>query len=206
MNCPKRITIAILQLRCGANYELGVMNYLNADMNKITIERLEKAEGEAFEKICLWCHEWWGVRDGLTLEQVRYNMKHSLGTGKQLPQTFIARINGKTAGMYQLSMSDDLQSRPDLYPWLINVYVEEDERGKGVCREMMKTVAENAKGAGLEHLYLYTKHTGLYEKFGWEFIETAPTFRADSPVERVYMLKVESRKVKGTFFHAEVLK
>lgn len=133
MNCPKRITIAILQLRCGANYELGVMNYLNADMNKITIERLKKAEGEAFEKICLWCHKWWGVKDGLTLEQVRYNMKHSLGTGKQLPQTFIVRINGKTAGMYQLSMSDDLQSRPDLYPWLINVYVDEEVRGKGVC-------------------------------------------------------------------------
>jgi N-acetylglutamate synthase-like GNAT family acetyltransferase len=91
------------------------------------------------------------VKDGLTLEQVRYNMKHSLGTGKQLPQTFIVRINGKTAGMYQLSMSDDLQSRPDLYPWLINVYVDEEVRGKGVCREMMKTVAENAKGAGLEH-------------------------------------------------------
>lgn len=182
------------------------MNYVSADMNKITIERLEKAEGEAFEKICLWCHKWWGVRDGLTLEQVRYNMRHSLGTGKQLPQTFIARRNGKTVGMYQLSMSDDLQSRPDLYPWLINVYVDEDERGKGVCRAMMKTVAENAKGAGLDHLHLYTKHIGLYEKFGWEFIETAPTFRADSPVERVYMLKIESRKVKGTFFHAEVLK
>ena len=196
MNCPKRITIAILQLRCGANYELGVMNYLNADMNKITLERLEMAVGEAFEKICLWCHKWWGVRDGLTLDQVRYNMRHSLGTGKQLPQTFIARINGKTAGMYQLSMSDDLQSRPDLYPWLINVYVDEDERGKGVCRSMMETVAGNAKSAGLKHLYLYTKHIGLYEKFGWQFIETAPTFRADSPVERVYMLRVESRKVK----------
>lgn len=182
------------------------MNYVSADMNKITIERLEKSDGEAFEKICLWCHRWWGVRDGLSLDQVRYNMKHSLGTGKQLPQTFIARINGKTAGMYQLSMSDDLQSRPDLYPWLINVYVDEEVRGKGVCRAMMESVAENAKSAGLKHLYLYTKHIGLYEKFGWRFVETVPTFRTDSPVERVYMLKVESRKVKGTFFHAEVLK
>lgn len=175
-------------------------------MNKITIERLEKAEGEAFENICLWCHRWWGVRDGLTLDQIRYNMKHSLGTGKQLPQTFIARINGKTAGMYQLSMSDDLQSRPDLYPWLINVYVDEEVRGKGVCRALMESVAGNAKSAGLEHLYLYTKHIGLYEKFGWQFVETAPTFRADSPVERVYMLKVESRKVKGTFFSCRGIK
>lgn len=161
-------------------------------MNDIIIERLEKAEGEAFEKICLWCHGWWGVRDGLTLEQVKYNMSHSLGTGNQLPQTFIARIRGKAVGMYQLSMSDDLQSRPDLYPWLINVYVNEKARGKGVCKAMMESVAENAKSAELEHLYLYTKHIGLYEKFGWQFVETAPTFRADSPVERVYVLKIES--------------
>lgn len=159
-------------------------------MNNITIERLETAEDKAFDKICQWCHEWWGVRDGLTLDQVKYNMKHSLGCGRQLPQTFIALRSGKAVGMYQLSMSDDLQSRPDLYPWLINVYVDEEERGKGVCRAMMETVTENAQSAGLEHLYLYTKHTGLYEKFGWSFIETVPTFRADSPVERVYMMRV----------------
>ena len=160
--------------------------YKYPDMNKIIVERLEKAEGEAFEKICLWCHGWWGVRDGLTLEQVKYNMEHSLCCGNQLPQTFIARMDGEVVGMYQLSMSDDLQSRPDLYPWLINVYVDEKARGKGVCRAMMETVGKNAKDAGLDYLYLYTNHVGLYEKFGWMFMDTVPTFREDSPMERVY--------------------
>ena len=45
--------------------------------------------------------------------------------------------------MYQLSMSDDLNSRPDLYPWLINVYVDEKFRGRNVARELMNTVKEN---------------------------------------------------------------
>lgn len=93
--------------------------------------------------------------------------------------------------MYQISMSDDLDSRPDIYPWLINVYVDEKFRGKNVCRALMNTVNENAKKSGLKELFLYTKHIGLYEKFGWEFIEEVNTFRNDSPVERLYKLKIQ---------------
>lgn len=107
-----------------------------------------------------------------------------------MPQTFVALIDGEPAGMYQLSMSDDLNSRPDLYPWLINVYVDEKFRGRNVARELMNTVKENAKELGLTELYLYTKHVGLYEKFGWKFIEEVKTFKDDSPVERLYKLEI----------------
>ena len=93
--------------------------------------------------------------------------------------------------MYQLSMSDDLDSRPDIYPWLINVYVDEKFRGKNVCRQLMITVNENAKKAGLTELFLYTKHKGLYEKFGWDFVEEVKTFKDDSPIERLYRLKIK---------------
>ena len=54
----------------------------------------------------------------------------------------------------------------------------------------MNTVKENAKELGLTELYLYTKHIGLYEKFGWKFIEEVKTFKDDSPVERLYKLEI----------------
>ena len=88
-------------------------------------------------------------------------------------------------------MCDDLSSRPDIYPWLINVYVDEKYRNEGVCRFLMETVKEKAKDIGLTELYLYTKHIGLYEKFGWEFKEEVRTFNADSPIERLYKLKID---------------
>lgn len=143
-----------------------------------------------FDTICEWNYHWWGVRDGKSYEQVRCNLEHSLNIHR-LPQTYIAIIDNKAVGMYQFAMSDDLESRPDLYPWLINVYVDEKYRGIGVCRELMKSVIEHAKEANIQELYLYTKHVGLYEKFGWKYVEEVLTFREDSPVERLYRLDIK---------------
>ena len=154
------------------------------------IIRLENSDNYIFDKICEWNYNWWGKRDNLSYEEVRCNLEHSLNK-ERLPQTFVLLIDDEPAGMYQLSMCEDLNSRPDIYPWLINVYVDEKFRGNNVCRNLMETVYENAKKANLDELYLYTKHVGLYEKFGWDFVEEVKTFRNESPIERLYNLKIK---------------
>ena len=153
------------------------------------IIKLEESNNLVFDKICDWYYNWLGIKNNESIEEIKCTFEHSLCKNK-LPQTFVALIDGEPAGMYQLSMSDDLYSRPDLYPWLINVYVDEKFRGRNVARELMNTVKENAKELGLTELYLYTKHIGLYEKFGWKFIEEVKTFKDDSPVERLYKLEI----------------
>ena len=153
------------------------------------IIKLEESNNLFFDKICDWYYNWLGIKNNESIEEIKCTFEHSLCKNK-LPQTFVALIDGDPAGMYQLSMSDDLNSRPDLYPWLINVYVDEKFRGRNVARELMNTVKENAKELGLTELYLYTKHIGLYEKFGWKFIEEVKTFKDDSPVERLYKLEI----------------
>ena len=153
------------------------------------IIKLKESNNLFFDKICDWYYNWFGIKNNESIEEIKCTFEHSLCKNK-LPQTFVALIDGEPAGMYQLSMSDDLNSRPDLYPWLINVYVDEKFRGRNVARELMNTVKENAKELGLTELYLYTKHVGLYEKFGWKFIEEVKTFKDDSPVERLYKLEI----------------
>ena len=153
------------------------------------IIKLEESNNLFFDKICDWYYNWLGIKNNESIEEIKCTFEHSLCKNK-LPQTFVALIDGEPAGMYQLSMSDDLNSSPDLYPWLINVYVDEKFRGRNVARELMNTVKENAKELGLTELYLYTKHIGLYEKFGWKFIEEVKTFKDDSPVERLYKLEI----------------
>ena len=153
------------------------------------IIKLEESNNLFFDKICDWYYNWLGIKNNESIEEIKCTFEHSLCKDK-LPQTFVALIDGEPAGMYQLSMSDDLNSRPDLYPWLINVYVDEKFRGRNVARELMNTVKENAKELGLTELYLYTKHIGLYENFGWKFIEEVKTFKDDSPVERLYKLEI----------------
>lgn len=153
------------------------------------IIKLESSNNEVFNKICDWNYNWWGKRDNNSIEQVRCYMEHSLCKNR-VPQIFVAIENNEPVGMYQFAMSDDLDTRPDIYPWLVNVYVDEKYRGRGICKELMNTVRENARKLNLDELYLYTKHVGLYEKYGWEFVEEVQTFREDSPVERLYRLKI----------------
>lgn len=159
------------------------------ESKRIEIIRIENSDNYIFDKICEWNYNWWGKRDGKSMEAVRCNLVHSLCTDR-LPQTYVAMVGGVPAGMYQLAMSDDLESRPDIYPWLINVYVDENFRGQGICKMLMQSVRESAKAAGLSELFLYTRHAGLYEKFGWEFVEYVQTFRPESPTERLYRLRV----------------
>ncbi len=151
------------------------------------IIRLERADNPLFEAVYRWNYEWWGVRDGISPAEVRCTLEHSLNRDR-LPQTFVAVESGRAMGMYQLSMIDDLYCRPDLYPWLIDVYVAEPFRGRGVCAAMLRTVPDNARAAGLCELYLYTAHVGLYEPFGWICLGEVETFRPDSPRERLYKL------------------
>ena len=157
--------------------------------NTLKIIRLEDSKNEIFEKVVDWNYNWWGRPCGKSIEEVRCTMEHSVNT-ERLPQTFVALLDGVPCGMYQLSMSDDLKGRPDIYPWLINVYVDEKFRGRDICRKLMETVKEKSKNAGLTELYLYTHHVGLYEKFGWEFAEDVKTFNEDSPIERLYKMKI----------------
>ena len=154
------------------------------------IVRLESSNNKYFEKICEWYYNFWGKRDNDTFEEVKCTLEHSLCKNDRLPQTYIAITDDEVVGMYQISMFDGLYSRPDIYPWLVNVYVDEKYRGKNICRELMNTVKENAQKLGLKELYLYTKHIGLYEKFGWDFVEEVNTFRDDSPIERLYKLNI----------------
>ena len=154
------------------------------------IMRLENSNNKYFDKVVEWSYDWWGVRNHRSYEEVRSILEHSLSINDRLPQTYIAILDDEIVGMYQFAMADDLYCRPDLYPWLINVYVDEKHRGKGICKALMNTVLDNAKSIGLKELYLYTKHTGLYEKYGWKFIQEQETFKKDSPIERIYKLDI----------------
>lgn len=146
------------------------------------------------DTIVRWYHEWWGAKAGCPYEQVAEMVRNSQQEGARLPQLYVAAEGGEAVGVFVLSMSDDLVSRPDVYPWLANVYVEKSRRGQGVGRFMLERVGGVMREIGLGELYLYTHHVGLYEKFGWQFVEDVNTYKPDSPVERLYRLTVREEK------------
>lgn len=86
-----------------------------------------------------------------------------------VPQWYIVR-DGETiiAGMGVIE--NDSHDRPDLAPNVCAVYTDEPYRGQGIARELLETVCEDMAGLGIDTLYLVTDHTGLYERYGWEFL------------------------------------
>lgn len=136
-----------------------------------------------------WLMEWWGIEQGYSIEKMRSYLQHSLCRDR-LPETFALYCSGKLAGMYQLSMTD-IDVRPDLYPWLINVYIVPAFRGKGFLATIMESAKENIAALGFQELYLFTKHHSLYERYGWKFIESFRTFITEDDVQRLYKFEIE---------------
>jgi ribosomal protein S18 acetylase RimI-like enzyme len=157
-------------------------------LTNLTIEKLTDQNSPFLEKVADWQYDWWGKRDGWSRDQVIEYIKHSICIDR-VPQTYIARIKNTVVGSYQISM-EDLPIRPDLYPWLVNVYVDDRHRGEGICRAMMKDCKKRFKELNIKKIYLYTKHTGLYEKYGWKYLCKTNTYKLDSPIESIYQLEI----------------
>ena len=136
-----------------------------------------------------WMYDWWGKAENYSYKAVYSYMLHSL-QGKRLPQTYGLFLDETLIGMYQFTM-EDLFSRPDIYPWLANVYIDKAYRAYGYGRFLLNSVKKTAEKAGLKELYLFTTHEGLYEKFGWDFIQEIDTF-LEPRTQRLYRLDTNS--------------
>ena len=92
--------------------------------------------------------------------------------------------------MYQFRL-DDLFVRPDIYPWLANVYVSEEHRGKGYGKALNESVRQMAReNLSCDEIYLYTHHVGLYEKYGWEYVSQIDTVTAEPRMQLFYKLRL----------------
>lgn len=151
---------------------------------QVVIERLEKFQSDDLEKISHWMYEWWGQEEDYTLEKIQERFLHCLCVDK-IPQTFVAKINDQIVGIYQFAMQD-VDTRPDIYPWLCNVYVDSNYRHLGVGDAMMKTVYQHMQDIHIKELYLYTHHDRFYEKYGWEHIDD---IAVNGKMEKLYVLK-----------------
>lgn len=96
-------------------------------------------------------------------------LRHSLGADGPVPQWYLLKDGGETAGCAGL-IANDFNSRQDLYPWLAALFIEEKYRGNNFGEILIDAAKRDAKNAGFKKLYLCTDLTTYYEKFGFEHI------------------------------------
>lgn len=151
------------------------------------IIRLTDQNDPRIAAVCESMLSWWGRKEGFSNEKMETYLRHLVTKEPALPQFYLLIEQGLVVGSFQLSMSD-IDVRPDLYPWLINVFVEPNSRGRGYLNEIMETVKAAMDWLGLSRLYLYTNHENLYERYGFRFVSEFKTFIAPDDVQRLYVL------------------
>ncbi|MDQ0170555.1 GNAT family N-acetyltransferase [Paenibacillus tundrae] len=90
----------------------------------------------------------------------------SMTTKNPLPRWYFMMKQDEIIGSYSL-MNNDFVSRQDLWPYLSNLYIEQEQRGKGLGSVLMTHARQEAYKLGFSKLYLCTDHIDYYEKYGW---------------------------------------
>jgi len=142
-----------------------------------------RENGEYLEKAIDYFSSRWGIDRRIYADSIM----HSITTDSPLPRWFLMLEDNEIIGSYGL-ITNDFNSRQDLYPWLCALYVEESHRGRQLGSRLLEHGRVQAGKLGFPKLYLCTDHNGYYEKYGWRHIakcyhpwgEESKVYEADS--------------------------
>lgn len=113
---------------------------------------------------------WW--RDeGHALEDITALVLEALGSDP-IPTTLVAQQGGAFQGTVSV-IENDHDARPKLTPWLAALWVDADQRCKGLGASLIRAALDHARSLGAPVLYLCATpdKASYYEGLGWTIIE-----------------------------------
>ena len=128
-------------------------------LSYITLRQRPELEAAA----AAWFHSKWGVPEEAYLECMDAYLARETEYGWYLC------LDGERIAGGMGVIENDFHDRKDLAPNVCAVFTEEEHRGKGIAGHLLNMVVEDLRSKGISPVYLVTDHTGLYERYGWEF-------------------------------------
>src|SRR5438874_305138 len=125
-----------------------------------------------------------------TLEDSLKNYRERMNTDR-LPLTLVAVRAGlavncrELVGMVSLKFHD-MDTRPDLDPWLGGLFVLPEWRNRGVGTILMHRATQEAHRLNVPRLYLWTHSAErLYHRLGWKVVERTNYFGKEAAVMQI---------------------
>ncbi|MBN1937063.1 MAG: dihydroorotate dehydrogenase electron transfer subunit [Anaerolineae bacterium] len=143
---------------------------------------------DAIPLIARWRFEQWG--DQILGSSLQAFLDHTRISAQAhgLPQTWISLDGNRVTGAASLSATD-MHTRLELSPWLVGVYVDAFDRGRGIGAALVRHVVEQAREMGIETLWLFTPdQERFYQRMGWQAVE-----RTRYRDEDVVIMKIDLR-------------
>lgn len=139
-------------------------------MTYMKIEYLEDRPELISELADFHFAEWSYLNPGETLEGKAEYIRSNCGRNG-VPSFVIAVEGTELMGSASL-IAHDMDNRPDLTPWLADVYVKPMFRRQGIATALIRRIETEAKSAGIARLFLYTPDAAeLYRHLGWSMFE-----------------------------------
>ena len=109
----------------------------------------------------------WGAAKLLAdlLEQNRFHIV--LGNG-----SLFIMIDGEKLVSFCTFTHKDCVDDDKLFPWIGFVFTSPEYRGKRYSGEVIEAACKRALRQGFDKVYLATDHIGLYEKYGFTYLES----------------------------------
>ena len=125
----------------------------------------------------------WGAAKFIAelLEQNRFHKV--LGNGS----LFIMADGEKLVSFCTLTCRDCIKD-DDLFPWVGFVFTTPEYRGKRYSGEVIEAACKRALRQGFDKVYLATDHIGLYEKYGFTYMENRTDIYGEE--SRIYFRKL----------------
>ncbi len=135
----------------------------------ITVEYIND-HPESIQTVAKWHYDQWHhILHGFTLERYTEFLSSHYRRGG-IPSLFVAVDNSKVIGTAALD-DDDMDTHPQLSPWIASLYVDGKYRKKGVGETLVRRVIEEARSARVKKLYLFTPDREHYlARFGWKIL------------------------------------
>lgn len=111
----------------------------------------------------------WSLKEKNLEEYIKYKTRMILNSDNVI--SILGLIDNKELIGFISILKSDGDERLDLTPWYATMYVKEEHRNKGYSKILNNAILDVARKMEYNRIYLKSKLTNYYEKFGAKFIQ-----------------------------------